>query len=559
MKLTAKSKAINYHYSVDPNNPWMFGINAKSVDLNGDGVDEVIFAGTRHFQTSTDITASKAHIFGWKNGVFTDLTSQWLPYNVVDGVGDITVGDFNKDGKVDVYFSASADNANRLNAYQLINTGNTFKVTAIANGSNEHGTTTADINNDGYMDVVTFGYEFPEPILWGSATGLIKDTGTAVGSKWNPYVNLASGGVVADFLGNGTKTMVVVDSNGYDDTCFAVPEYVNGVLKGYAITGKLPVPIFDKNTKPGGTEMSHDVTAEAFDFSGDGLQDVLVFSTITGDFEGSAEQSNIQFLENKGNGKFVDVTDQRLIGYHHDTTVCYNPVFDDFNKDGLTDIFISSGQMELSNHSTAILIQQQNGTFVDSYRSEFAAILNQNGGFGTISKGADGNWHFINQTQIGGGTANVVDYVLTFDERNANESLHGTKNNDTIWGMGGNDTITGLDGNDLIIGGLGKDIMTGGAGKDVFDFNSVTESSANANRDVITDFKTYTDQINLADIDANIRLAGDQAFKFATKASPNAVWFSNGMVCGDINGNTIADFQIGLTGVSKVGAWDFIL
>lgn len=559
MKLKSNSTTINYTYSTDPLNVWKFGVRPKSVDLNGDGVDEVIFAGSRYFQTASDITASKAYVFGWKNGVWTDLTAQWLPKNVIDGAGDITVGDFNKDGKVDVYFSASADNANRLNAYQLTNTGSTLKVTAISGGSNEHGVTTADVNNDGYMDVVTFGYEFPEPILWGSATGLIKDTGLTQGTKWNPYVNLASGGVVADFLGNGTKTMVVVDLNGYDDTGFARPEYVNGVLRGYVVTGKLPTPIFDKNTKPGGSELSHDVTAEAFDFSGDGLQDVLVFSTVMGDYEGSSEQSNIQFLENRGNGNFVDVTDQRLIGYQHDTSVCYDPMFEDFNKDGLTDIFISSGQMGTTNHSTAILLQQQNGTFVDSYRKEFTAILNQDGGFGTMAKGSDGNWHFINHTQDHGGVSSVTDYILSFNERDAAENLHGTRNNDVIWGMGGNDVITGLAGDDIIIGGLGKDVMTGGAGKDVFDVNSISETAPNSNRDTITDFISYIDRIDLKDIDANTRLVGDQAFKYASKAAANSVWFSNGIVYGDVNGNTTADFQIGLTGVSKVGAWDFVL
>ena len=43
--------------------------------------------------------------------------------------------------------------------------------------------------------------------------------------------------------------------------------------------------------------------------------------------------SRIQFLKNTGDGKFVDVTADVLVGYQTQSNVSYNPVFVDLNGD----------------------------------------------------------------------------------------------------------------------------------------------------------------------------------------------------------------------------------
>ena len=71
--------------------------------------------------------------------------------------------------------------------------------------------------------------------------------------------------------------------------------------------------------------------------------------------------------------------------------------------------------------------------------------------------------------------------------------------NDLLNGGSGNDTLVGGAGNDTLIGGLGKDVMTGSAGKNVFVFVSAKDSSVDkAGRDVITDFKSGQDKIDLS-------------------------------------------------------------
>lgn len=65
-------------------------------------------------------------------------------------------------------------------------------------------------------------------------------------------------------------------------------------------------------------------------------------------------------------------------------------------------------------------------------------------------------------------------------------------------------------------------------------------------------------------MDANSRLAGDQAFAFSgTTARANAVWYvdsgSDIVIRGDTTGDGVADFEIQVVGVNSVAAGDFLL
>ena len=77
-------------------------------------------------------------------------------------------------------------------------------------------------------------------------------------------------------------------------------------------------------------------------------------------------------------------------------------------------------------------------------------------------------------------------------------------------GPGGADTLIGGRGDDVLVGGGGADVLTGGHGADRFVYTSLGDSAPGA-RDVITDLENK-DVIDLSAIDADINLAGDQAF-----------------------------------------------
>ena len=155
-------------------------------------------------------------------------------------------------------------------------------------------------------------------------------------------------------------------------------------------------------------------------------------------------------------------------------------------------------------------------------------------------------------------------------------TIPGTANTDVILGLGGNDTLSGLGGNDVIDGGIGNDTIVGGAGADqllggagadIFRFDAVGDSTLTAS-DIIHDFfRSQSDKISLNAIDANTRLAGNQDFTFiGTAAFSNVagqLHYSqvggNTFITGDVNGDSVADFQIIVNGNQILVSSDFIL
>jgi Ca2+-binding RTX toxin-like protein len=95
------------------------------------------------------------------------------------------------------------------------------------------------------------------------------------------------------------------------------------------------------------------------------------------------------------------------------------------------------------------------------------------------------------------------------------ETILSDYGNDSLRGLQGNDQLAGGSGNDALTGGAGRDLMIGGKGRDRFIFDDRHTGASARKADVILDFSGQLgDRINLKAIDANVRVKGDQAFKF---------------------------------------------
>ncbi len=92
------------------------------------------------------------------------------------------------------------------------------------------------------------------------------------------------------------------------------------------------------------------------------------------------------------------------------------------------------------------------------------------------------------------------------------DRLTGDGGANRLEGAAGNDTIVGGGGNDTILGGAGRDSLTGGTGADRFVWNALSESTAAATDRVVDFAWAQGDLLDLSAIDANLGLAGDQAF-----------------------------------------------
>jgi serralysin len=125
------------------------------------------------------------------------------------------------------------------------------------------------------------------------------------------------------------------------------------------------------------------------------------------------------------------------------------------------------------------------------------------------------------------------------------DTIYGGDHNDTLWGMDGNDTLRGENGVDTLIGGAGRDNLYGGASADVFRWDNTNETGLTAGTaDVIWDFnRLQGDEINLSGIDANLYVAGNQAFTFigtdAFSGDPGEVRYYHS------GGNTYIEMQTG--------------
>jgi hypothetical protein len=368
------------------------------IDVDGDGVDELLVAGFEtQPNTPSNYKNTKISLLGWHNGQFANLTSQWLPNlaDQVEGVGDVVVGDFNLDGRLDIFLSAYADMDHNVNAYQLINKGGYFEKSVVENVVGwQHGIAAADINKDGYTDVFALGYADSSRVYLGGPGGLTPQ-------RLASYAG-GSGVAMADFLNDGSITAFIVD-HGLDRAN-------NSVLMRFLKDDTGLITDLSRITTPPGPllgDSGHNVRAKAFDFNADGLMDVLVFTRENWNGTQWPVNSRIQFLKNNGAGNFVDVTPEVLIGYATNSNASYKPIFLDLNGDRRIDIFLNEAQYSGTSNSTSMLIQKSDGTFVDTARVQLSAQVSTVGGMATVLRGPGGKIFFAFESQSYGGNTTL--------------------------------------------------------------------------------------------------------------------------------------------------------
>ncbi|WP_157218723.1 calcium-binding protein [Flavisphingomonas formosensis] len=142
----------------------------------------------------------------------------------------------------------------------------------------------------------------------------------------------------------------------------------------------------------------------------------------------------------------------------------------------------------------------------------------------------------------------------TIDAGSSNDTVDGGYGNDVLKGAAGDDILTGGVGLDTLTGGAGADTLTGGTQNDTFVYLAVGDSTLAAT-DRITDF-AKGDILDVSAIDANTKVAGDQAFVLASAFTHTAGEFTLTYDAGtntttalfDTNGDAAADMAILFTG-----------
>ena len=392
-------------------------------DLDGSAGQEVIIAG---FETQPNTEAEYSNtalfILDVSAGNISDITTTLMPISAssMEGVGDVVWGDFNNDGTLDFFTTAYTDMDFAVNAYSFTGTSNGFDRNQIDSATWQHGASALDINLDGYDDVYVVGYSGAN-LYFGSASGLLEYD---VAGDFST----GSGVSLADFLNNGQVQAVVVDAgvvgtNVADTVLFDVAIDDGAQTVTLTNLATLPSPLledsaFDEVFKMN-AEHSHDVRVEALDFNSDGLMDVIVFSrgSYVADLGEWVRVSQLQFLENEGGGVFSDVTSTVLPDYNFESNVSYEPVFDDFNKDGYLDIFISEADFGSPHTSSVFLLGTSDGRFEEYGRDYLSALIPENGGMATVVEDANEDfWLLVGSQSVGvdGRQENLTLYPVDF-------------------------------------------------------------------------------------------------------------------------------------------------
>ncbi|TFL16193.1 calcium-binding protein [Jannaschia formosa] len=133
---------------------------------------------------------------------------------------------------------------------------------------------------------------------------------------------------------------------------------------------------------------------------------------------------------------------------------------------------------------------------------------------------------------------------------------YGREGADQLFGGAGEDQLDGGGGDDVIVGGSGADTLRGRSGADRFEYRAISDSTRSA-ADIIEDFLSGVDAIDLSRLDADVTLPGNQAFGWK-EGGRGALSFENGFLSGDVDGDGRADLRIGL-GEAWLASDDVIL
>jgi Ca2+-binding RTX toxin-like protein len=155
------------------------------------------------------------------------------------------------------------------------------------------------------------------------------------------------------------------------------------------------------------------------------------------------------------------------------------------------------------------------------------------------------------------------------------EGIFGSGFADWLGGSTAANMLHGGAGRDTLTGGGGRDTLTGGLDRDHFTFVSMRDMTTRVTTtDVITDFRRGQDRIDLSAIDASTRIAGNNTFTFDKTrpfgtAKEGDIYYKKFNLAGtrndytlvyiDTDGDRAAEAVIKVMGLHNFTAGDFIL
>ncbi len=331
-------------------------------DYDNDGdIDIIISGGTTGWSNSEKYTK----IFDNDGkGNFTENTK-----NTITGLVNSSVawGDFNNDGLLDFilcgndYYPSGSENAGydrcSTNIYKNNGNGSFEDINAQITGLNRGHVSWADLDNDGYLDIVINGSTGGgRPQL---KTKIYRNNKNSTYTEMPTTIIGTSGGESRCFDFNNDGLLDILVSGYYKDSIInAVSSQMVAITKVYVNLGNFSfTPISYSFSRAGRNQIS--------DFNNDGYKDILLVDW---------GRKNIFIYTNDTKGSFIKTTyDFQIIPLNNELIV------GDFNNDGLNDIFMSGVRPDTNEHNAKLYLNNGDMTFRESdfaFPSVFAGTSN---------------------------------------------------------------------------------------------------------------------------------------------------------------------------------------
>ena len=335
-----------------------------AADLNGDGIDEVVFSG--HIRWGSKFRSAVVDNTG-KN-----VTSKYIRPNKTSA--ELTeVYDLNNDGRDDLIFWGGTDTDYKMPSYVYLSKKKGRHIRKMVTPKMwYHGGGQGDLDGDGRPDFVGTGLggkgkyvvSFKKKKLLARK---IKYTGKkCCFDGLGPYkIHNGTDIAIGNFDADANIELIIADWLKEQDWMAVEVYKIKGKLiyvrdddgislpPEYFETAKGKAKIKKYYTTAGMKalyDLSHDVRLEPFDINGDGKLDLIRWSRpYSNDGAAGAGMGEFwpihtyaQMLINNGKGKFTDKTAKYLKAWKMNIGTPYDFKYVDINKDGLTDIFYSA-------------------------------------------------------------------------------------------------------------------------------------------------------------------------------------------------------------------------
>jgi Ca2+-binding RTX toxin-like protein len=481
-------------------------------DVNGDGIDDIIFSGDAELETYVVFGGSDVGNNGQVELASLDGTKGFIIEssfgvdfaNLVASVS--SAGDINGDGVDDLILGAPRNQVtNEGTTYvvfgeQNIGSNGTLELSSLdgTNGFALNGidpqdysgnpvSNLGDVNGDGFDDIIV-GAPYAGPLKFRAFPPMIA-------------YNNAQGEAYVVFGGNNFESSIELSE-------------LNG-NNGFLIEG---LDEFDLV----GISVSN-----AGDVNGDGIADIIIGASgrDPADDPNNRDPAGVSYVlfggNNLGSGGSLDLSE--LNGTNGfaingidlgDRSGASVSSAGDVNGDGIADILINAPRADPGGQNDAgetYLVFGSNN--IGSSGSLALSDLNGNNGFllngidsndlsgASVSNAGDVNGDGISDILIGepdadsnGERAGESYVVFGFEEppfniiqgTSGNDVLNGTANNDLIEALAGNDTVNGFASNDSLLGNDGVDLLFGNAGNDTLEGgNGVDTLRGGADNDLL--------------------------------------------------------------------------